>query len=86
MHSSLKVFWLFNCFDGGSNIKTVKTKENGRCILDEMHASLLCFQVISHVTYGIENNLVELIESEVYQFVFMGARMTNKMLNMIHAL
>ena len=28
--------WLFNRCDGGSNIKTVKTKDNGRCILDEM--------------------------------------------------
>ena len=43
MHSSLKVSLLFNCYDGISNMKTVKTKENGRCILDEMHASLLYF-------------------------------------------
>ena len=37
MHSSLKVSCLFNCCDGGSNIKTVKTKENGKYILYEMH-------------------------------------------------
>ena len=37
--------------DGGSNIKTVKTKESSRCILDEMHASLLYLKVISYVTF-----------------------------------
>ena len=40
MYSSLKVFWLFNFYDSRSNINTVKTKEDGRCILDEMHAGL----------------------------------------------
>ena len=49
MHSSLKVYWLFNCCDGGSNIKTVKTKENGRCILDEKHVRLLYFKIISRI-------------------------------------
>ena len=48
--SILKVSWFFDCYEGGSTIKTVKTKENGRCILDEMHGSLLCFKVIAHVT------------------------------------
>ena len=47
--------------DGGSNIKTIKTKENGSCTLDEMHASLLYFKVISQHLCGIENNLIELI-------------------------
>ena len=38
MHSSLKVSWfVFFNFDSGSNIKTVKTKENGINILDETH-------------------------------------------------
>ena len=50
MHSCLKVSWLFNCCDGESNIKTVKTKENGRCSLDKMNANLLYFKVIYHVT------------------------------------
>ena len=30
--------------------KLLKPEENGRCILDEMHASLLYFKVIFHVT------------------------------------
>ena len=47
MHYSLKVSWFFNCCDGGLNIKTVKTKKNGRCILDEMNANLY-FKAISH--------------------------------------
>ena len=68
MHSSLKVSWLFDCCDSGINIKTVKTKKNGRCILNEMHASLLYFKVISHVTL-MWNNQIELIDTEVYQFV-----------------
>ena len=50
MQSSLKVSCLFNCCDGGSNIKTVKTKKNGRFILYGMHANLFYFKVISHVT------------------------------------
>ena len=50
MHSCLKVSWLFNCCDSGSNIKTVKTKDHGRRILDEIHARLLYFKIISHVT------------------------------------
>ena len=40
MHSSLKVSWLFNCCDGGSNIKTVQKKECNKYILDEVHTSL----------------------------------------------
>ena len=39
MHCCIKVSWLFNCCDGGSNIKTVQKKECNRYILDEMHAS-----------------------------------------------
>ena len=50
MHSSLKVSWTFIVVIAGPNIKTVKTKENGRCVLDEMHTSNLYFKVISHVT------------------------------------
>ena len=41
MHSSMKVSWPFNCCNGESNIKTVKTKENGRYVLDERLAGLL---------------------------------------------
>ena len=47
MLSSLLVSWLFNCCDDGLNIKTVKTKENGICILDEMNANLY-FKAIPH--------------------------------------
>ena len=50
LHSCLKVSCLFNCCDGGSNIKTVQTKGNDRYILDEMHASLL-YKVTSHVKF-----------------------------------
>ena len=32
LYSSLKTSWLFYCCDGGSNIKTVETKENGRYV------------------------------------------------------
>ena len=34
-------FCLFNCCDGRSNIKTVKTKENGKYISYEMHDVVL---------------------------------------------
>ena len=79
--SNLKVSWLFNCCDGGSNIKTFKTKKNGRGILEGMHANLLYFKVISHV------NEIKLVECEIVSlFVFMGGRMTKKMLNLIRAL
>ena len=62
MHSSLKVSWLFNCCDGGINIKPVNTKENDRYILDEMHASL----VISYVTvmwYREKSNWIDRVFS-----------------------
>ena len=34
-------------FDDGSNIKTIKTKENGRYVLDELHACLSLLILIS---------------------------------------
>ena len=55
MHSSLKVFWLFNC-DGGSSIKTVQTKENRR----NAHKSSLS-SLVYHWC-GLENNLLNEIK------------------------
>ena len=76
MHACLKVSWFFNCCDGGSNNKTVKTKENSRCILDEMHKRLLYFLVICPVIlmWFREKWKIELMESEIYQFVCFHGR------------
>ena len=41
MFFSLKVSCLFYSCDGGSNIKTAKTKQNDKFILDEMHDVVL---------------------------------------------
>ena len=42
-------FLAFYFFDGGSIIKTVKTKENSRYILDEIHRSLSLYSRIDVV-------------------------------------
>ena len=50
MQPSMKESWLFNGCDSGSNIKTVKTKENGKYILDEMHPNS---SLLSHISFKI---------------------------------
>ena len=40
---------VLNCCDGGSNIKTVKTEENSRYILENARASSLLIHILQNI-------------------------------------